>query len=66
MKKEYDYFRYEITNGTYTGIGGADTIAECRMTIAKYEEEDRKIGGHDEYHVFRLNRTTGERLTKVF
>lgn len=66
MKKTNDYFRYEITNGAYDGIWGADTIAECRETIAKYEEEDRKIGGRDEYHVFRLNKTTGERLTKVF
>lgn len=64
--KKYHYTRYAITNGAYDVIWGADTIAECRELITKYEETDRKIGGHDEYHVFRLNRTTGERLTKVF
>lgn len=66
MKKTNDYYRYVITNGAYDGICGADTMAECSEIIANFEKEDREIGGHDEYHVFRLNRTTGERLRKVF
>lgn len=66
MKKDYDFYRYEITNGTFEGIGGADTIAECRKEIEKFEQNDKEIGGRDSYHVYRLNKTTGERLTKVF
>ena len=63
-----DYFRYEITNNIMKGINGADTIAECREIIKELEENDKKCNTYIEnsYHVFRLNKTTGDRLTQVF
>ena len=65
---ERDYFRYEITNGIYNTISGADTIAEARGIVKTMLEDDKAYGFNttrNDYHIFRLNKSNGNRLTEV-
>lgn len=66
---EKDYFRYEITNELFKTIGGADSIKEARKIVKENLRDDHETYGfnttRDSYHIFRLNRYTGKRLTEV-
>lgn len=64
-----DYFRYEITNGLFNTISGADTLKEAHKIVKENLRDDHEEYGfnttRDDYHIFKLNRYTGERLTEV-
>lgn len=63
-----DYFRYEITNGLRVCIGGADNLKEARKFIRESLKDDKDHGfktSREDYHIFMLNRRTGERLKEV-
>lgn len=64
-----DYFRYEITNGVFRCFSGADTIEEARNIVKETLKDDKAIGfntSRENYHIFRLNQETGERIKEVF
>lgn len=68
MSKLSVYYRYEITNSIYKSIGGADSLKEARSLIKKSIQEDKDHGfktSREDYHIFMLNRRTGERLKEV-
>lgn len=68
MSKLSKYYRYEITNSIYKSIGGEDSLKEARAVIKRAIEEDKAHGfnsSKSDFHIFALNRRTGERLEEV-
>ena len=69
MRRARDYFNYEITNGLYHTVSGSDTIKEARNIVKELIKDDCEFYGYpttrEDYHIFKLNRYTGERLTEV-
>lgn len=60
------FYKYEITNAVYNAVDAADTLKEAVRIIARHKAEDRAHGFlNTHYHVFEIDRVTGERLFDV-